>query len=59
MLMEQPTVTNLAVICGLCAMKKTLNQQCMLAQARHPHAMINHLTSIVVGRVWLAGLLNM
>ena len=41
MLMEQQTVTNLAVIRGLCAMTK---QQCILAQA-HP-LMIKHLTSI-------------
>ena len=54
MLMEQQKVTNPAVICGLCAVTK---QQCMLTQARPP--MMNHLASIVVGRVWLAELLNM
>ena len=54
MLMEQQKVTNPAVICGLCAVTK---QQCMLPHAHPP--MINHLTSIVVGWVWLAGLLNM
>ena len=36
MMMEQKTVTNSAVIRGLCAMTKTLNQQCMLAQACPP-----------------------
>ena len=50
MLMEQQTVTNPAIICGL-------NQQSILAQARP--LMINHLTNIVVDWVWLAGLLNM
>ena len=35
--MEQQTVTNPAVIRGLCAMKKkALNQQCMLTQAWPP-----------------------
>ena len=44
MLMEQQTVTNPAVSyqCFVCH-DKTLDQQCMLAQARPP--MINHLTS--------------
>ena len=54
MLMEQQKVMNPAGICDLCAVTK---QQCMLTQACPP--MINHLASIVVGRVWLAGLLNM
>ena len=45
MLMEQQTVTNPAVIHGLCVHDKTLNQQWMLAQA-HP-SIINHLTSNV------------
>ena len=45
MMMEQKTVTNSAVIRGLCAMTKTLNQQCMLAQACPPMIKINHLTS--------------
>ena len=44
MLMEQQTVPNPAVIYMVCVHDKTLNQQCMLAQARPP--MINHLTSI-------------
>ena len=40
MLMEQQTVTNLAVIHGLCAM--TLAMHCLLRLAP---TMINHLTS--------------
>ena len=44
MLMEQQTVTNPAVIRDLCH-DKTLDQQCMLAQARP--AMRNHLTSVL------------
>ena len=44
MLMEQQTVTNPAVICGLCAMTK---HQIMLAQACP--LMVNHLTSILLG----------
>ena len=41
-LMEQQTVTNSAVIHGLCTM--TLNQQC-IARSGSPPTMINHLTS--------------
>ena len=40
MLMEQQTVTNPAVIHDLCAMTKTLHQQCMLAQAHPPPMMM-------------------
>ena len=52
MLMEQQTVTNPAVTPWFVCYDETLNQQCMLTQARP--TMINHLTSIVVGWVWLA-----
>jgi len=41
--MEQQTVTNTAVIHGLCAM--TLNQQCIHCSLRLAPTMINHLTS--------------
>jgi len=44
-LMEQQTVTNSAVIHGLCTM--TLNQQC-IARSGSPPMMINHLTSILI-----------
>ena len=44
MLIEQHTVTNPAVIRGLCAITK---HQIMLAQARL--LMVNHLTSILLG----------
>ena len=44
MLIEQQTVTNPAVIRGLCAMTK---HQIMVAQARP--LMVNHLTSILLG----------
>ena len=45
MLIEQQTVTNPAVTPWFVCHDKTLNQQCMLAQACPP--MINHRTSLM------------